>query len=77
MPRYTPSNCMGRNVQVFLDGESQENVLEADDELGFIVQIETDANGNAVREGYSLKRILRTGKVLVAFTSIEHNAQTV
>ncbi|WP_282091332.1 hypothetical protein [Epibacterium ulvae] len=76
MPRYTPSNCMGRNVVVYPDGELQENVLEADDELGFIVQVETDANGNAVREGYSLKRVLRTGKVLVAFPSIEHNAQT-
>ncbi len=38
MPRYTAENTKGCDVRVFVDGEEVEGVLEADDDLGFVVR---------------------------------------
>ena len=67
MPRYTPSNCMGRNVKVYLDGVLQSDVFEADDDLGFIIRAERDENGKVVIEGDDLKREIKLGAVRVVF----------
>lgn len=67
MPRYTPSNTMGRNVRVLLDGEELADVLEADDELGFIIQLVRDETGRVVFLGGEGKRQIKLGKVQVTF----------
>ena len=67
MPRYTPSNCIGRNVAVYLDGVRQEDVLEADDDLGFVIKLARDEAGNIIAEGDEVKREIKLGKVQVTF----------
>lgn len=71
MPRYTPSNCMGRNVDVYLDGVLQADVFEADDDLGFIICGERDESGAMVIEGDDVKREIKLGTVRVAFPAIQ------
>ncbi|GAB5431278.1 MAG: hypothetical protein EpisKO_06480 [Epibacterium sp.] len=67
MPRYTPSNCMGRNVDVYLDGVLQADVFEADDDLGFIIRAVRGEDGKLVIEGAYVKREIKQGNVRVAF----------
>jgi len=67
MPRYTPSSCMGRNVEVYLDGVLQADVLEADDDLGFIICAVRDDRGAMVIEDDDVKREIKLGTVRVAF----------
>lgn len=67
MPRYTPDNCMGRNVAVYLDGEEQSRVLEADDDLGFVITVKCGDDGKPLRKGGDIEREIKLGTVRVTF----------
>lgn len=67
MPRYTPSTCIGRNVEIYLDGVLQSDVFEADDDLGFIICAVRDERGALMIEGEDVKREIKQGAVRVAF----------
>ena len=58
MPRYTPDNTRGGDVEIFIDGQKAEEVMEADDDLGFIVIRDRDV---------PIGKRLITGQVIVTF----------
>lgn len=69
MPRYTPYTLKGRSVRkVFCDGVELSDVLEADDDLGFAVVLETDKQGHAILSGGERARRLVVGKIEVTFS---------
>lgn len=46
MPNYTPENTFGLDIQVRLDGELLKDVVEADTDEGYVIQLVRGPNGN-------------------------------
>ena len=68
MTRYTA--LIAPHVdQVYFNGEKVSDVVEADDEIGFIIQAVKGEDGRLVLDGDNIKHVVRVGSVAVTMRS--------
>jgi hypothetical protein len=64
--RYTVENMLGRPVRVYLDGIEQDRVVEADDELGFVIRMKVGSDGRPQIGPTACRKEIVLGKVDVS-----------